>query len=97
MKGEFSFIKKLAKIAGAGGHGVVKGIGDDCALLDVGGQILALTVDASVEGVHFRRSYASSWQIGAKACAVTLSDLASMGAQPRWLLVTAVVPKDLSE
>src|SRR5262249_43754343 len=53
---------------------------------------LCLTVDALVEGVHFRRSTSTLGDVGHKALAVNLSDLAAMGARPRWCLVALGVP-----
>jgi thiamine-monophosphate kinase len=51
-----------------------------------------VTTDAVVEGVHFTRAFSSPADIGHKALAVNLSDLAAMGAKPRWALVSLVLP-----
>ncbi|HEY9787211.1 MAG TPA: thiamine-phosphate kinase [Candidatus Obscuribacterales bacterium] len=66
-------------------------IGDDCAL--VSGQTL-LTSDSLVEGTHFLRPLMSLDDIGWKAAAVNLSDVAAMAGRPRYLLVAATVPHD---
>lgn len=63
------------------------GIGDDCALLDLGGTTLAVSIDASVEGVHFRTDWLSFEEIGWRAAAAALSDLAAEGAEARGVLV----------
>jgi thiamine-monophosphate kinase len=76
--------------------GVVKGAGDDAALMDwTAGQQLVVTCDAQVEGVHFVRSFSSPEQIGRRALTVNLSDIAAMGARPRFALVSLVLPSGL--
>lgn len=68
--------------------GVVLGVGDDCTLLaPTPGQQLAVSVDTSVAGVHFPGEAPPS-AIGHRALAVSLSDLAAMGAKPRWCLMS---------
>ena len=72
---------------------VVLGIGDDCALLRVPvGQVLAVTVDMLVAGVHFPAD-ADPEGIGYKSLAVNLSDLAAMGAMPAWVTLAIALPK----
>jgi thiamine-monophosphate kinase len=68
------------------------GVGDDCALLrpDAGLE-LALTTDMLVEGTHFLPG-AEPRSLGHKALAVNLSDLAAMGAAPRWALLALALP-----
>jgi len=83
---EFELIDLFVRGAPRGGEGVVLGIGDDAAVLEPPpGEELVMTVDAVVEGVHFDRSF-SPEEIGYKALAVNLSDLAAMGARPLWAL-----------
>ncbi|MBY0278313.1 thiamine-phosphate kinase [Candidatus Binatia bacterium] len=69
--------------------------GDDCAVLAAGARPLVLTTDALVEGVHFRRGWLDARQLGCRAIAVNLSDLAAMGAEPVWTLVAIAAPADL--
>lgn len=64
-------------------------IGDDCAL--IASQTLVST-DALVEGVHFRRDLMTLEQIGWKAVAVNISDIAAMAGRPRYLFVTVCAP-----
>jgi thiamine-monophosphate kinase len=72
---------------------VVLGIGDDAALLAVPPQMqLVLTTDALVEGVHFLPG-APSRPLGHRALAVNLSDIAAMGAQPAWMLLSLILPE----
>ncbi|PYO00069.1 MAG: thiamine-phosphate kinase [Candidatus Rokuibacteriota bacterium] len=74
--------------------GVRVGIGDDCAVLESpGGGLLLATTDLLIEDVHFRRRYAEPADIGWKALAVNVSDIASMGGRPRWALVALACPE----
>ncbi len=72
---------------------VVIGIGDDAAVVaPTRNALTVLTTDAQVEGVHFDRRYSSPADIGVRAMAVNLSDLAAMGAVPRWVLLSFALP-----
>jgi thiamine-monophosphate kinase len=69
------------------------GIGDDCAVLGPrAGTELCVTTDALVEGVHFTRPHFTLADVGHKALAVNLSDLAAMGARPSWFLCALALP-----
>lgn len=71
---------------------VVLGIGDDAALLRVpDGQELVAAIDTIIEGVHFPSGSAAE-DIGHRALAVNLSDLAAMGATPAWCMLSLSVP-----
>ncbi len=80
------------------GRDVCVGIGDDCAVMQIGrsdgGPLLLLKTDAVVEGVHFDR-HATPFQIGWKAMARPLSDFAAMAGWPRWALVTAALCEEM--
>ncbi len=72
------------------------GIGDDCAVLDVGGATLLLaTCDSQVEGLHFTFQTSRPEEIGRKALAVNLSDIAAMGGEPRYALISLLLPPQL--
>lgn len=72
---------------------VLVGPGDDAAVLaPVRNASVVVTTDAVVEGVHFLRAFSTPADIGHKALAVNLSDLAAMGATPRWALLSLVLP-----
>lgn len=74
---------------------LARGVGDDAAVLDPwpAGERLVVSTDASVEGVHFRRAWLSPEEIGWRAAAGALSDLAAMGARPLAVLFAATVPE----
>jgi len=77
--------------------GVLSGPGDDCAVVAPSrGLSLVLKTDAVVEGVHFTMPPFSPEDVGHKALAVNLSDLAAAGAHPRWFLCALGVPKTRS-
>jgi thiamine-monophosphate kinase len=68
------------------------GVGDDAALLQVpAGQELAVSTDALIEGVHFPEG-ADAFDVGFKSLAVNLSDMAAMGAEPRWATLVLTLP-----
>ncbi len=67
-------------------------LGDDCALIAVGGTTLALSIDASIEDVHFRTDWLDFKEIGFRAAGAALSDLAAEGATPLGVLVSLGVP-----
>jgi thiamine-monophosphate kinase len=85
---EFDRIRAITGVLGAQGMG----IGDDCALLRDGYEFIALSTDVSVEGVHFRREWISSEEVGWRSAAAALSDLAAEGADPIGLLCAVTMP-----
>jgi thiamine-monophosphate kinase len=69
-------------------------IGDDAAIIDVpNGERLVVSTDTSVEGIHFQRDWLSSFEIGYRATAASLSDLAAMAARPLGILIALTLPK----
>jgi thiamine-monophosphate kinase len=94
--GEFELLAEVRRRLPPPGPGVRLGSGDDAAIVVRGGAT-ATSVDALIDGVHFRRERASLAQIGRKALAVALSDLAAMGAAPGEAYVVLGVPPDLDE
>lgn len=73
------------------------GIGDDAAVLAPGSNPLVWTVDAQVEGVHFRRDFMSMTDIGYRATMAAVSDLGAMGATPLGMLSALVLPASFSD
>lgn len=99
-RGEFELIAALReRLAAAGattGAGVVVGSGDDAAITTSRG-VAVTSVDALVEGVHFRMPPFVPRQVGHKALAAALSDLAAMGAEPGEAYVQLGVPDALDD
>ena len=92
-RGEFELINDFVKAFPRPRAPLALGPGDDCALLrPQRGEELVLTVDAVVEGVHFTKRFRPE-EIGHKALAVNLSDLAAMGAKPVAFLVAIAMPE----
>jgi thiamine-monophosphate kinase len=94
--GEFELLAKLRERLPPAGSRVELGSGDDAAITVPGGAT-ATSVDAIVEGVHFRRGEARLETIGRKALATALSDLAAMGAEAGEAYVVLGAPADLGE
>ncbi|MBA7617497.1 Thiamine-monophosphate kinase [subsurface metagenome] len=92
--GEFGLIDLLAKMAGGGDERLLIGIGDDAAAWRGDDSIQLASVDSFIEGVHFTPE-TTPWQdVGGKALAINLSDIAAMGGIPRYALVSLSLPND---
>jgi len=93
--GEFGLIDRVKEAIGSPGAGVVVGIGDDVAVLRArGDKYLLATCDIQVEGTHFLKEAISPYQLGRKAAAINISDIAAMGGVPTYLLVSLALPKE---
>ena len=90
--GEFGFIDYINAVFPVP-EGTV-GIGDDCAVLPAGEGELLFSTDLLMEGVHFLRSESSPEDVGWKAAAVNLSDIAAMGGKPVATFLSIALPKD---
>ncbi len=94
--GEFGLIERIAKKIKCD-KSVICGVGDDAAVLSyTRDKYLLFTTDMLIEGVHFRRKDVSFAQIGRKALAVNISDIAAMGGIPKYAVVSAGFPKNIS-
>ncbi len=94
--GEFELLARVRERLPPPGPRVRVGMGDDAAVTVPGGAT-ATSVDAIVEGVHFRREHCGAAAIGRKALATALSDLAAMGAEPGEAYVLLGVPVGMGE
>jgi len=92
--GEFALIAAIQKVL-PGNAGVIVGIGDDAAVLRAPDGRFVATTDMLIEGRHFRREWSQPREIGGKAAARNLADIAAMGARPTALLVSFAGPGDL--
>lgn len=97
MSDEFERIEQIRRRLVFASADVQLGIGDDAALLAPSARAQAVSVDAQVDGVHFRRDLLAPADIGFRALATALSDLAAMGARPRAAFVALVTPPGLPE
>src|SRR5437667_11502299 len=92
---EDEWVAEMRKILGGEMPGVRLGVGDDAALVDAGDRLVILTADMLIEGVHFRLETISARDLGYKAIAVNVSDVAAMGGSPRYGLVSLGLPSDV--
>ena len=95
--GEFGFIDSIKEECITSLKGVIKGIGDDCAVFGpYSGRVLLFTTDMLVEDIHFLRDKISPYQLGRKAIAVNLSDIAAMGGRPLYCLISLGIPVQMN-
>ncbi len=93
--GEFGFIERIRKGCLVREASVLKGIGDDAAVFHTDpGMATLVTTDLLAERVHFLRKASSAFDLGYKALAVNLSDIAAMGGEPREAFVSIAIPED---
>jgi thiamine-monophosphate kinase len=96
--GERALLARIQAKLGTTGRrsaSLVIGIGDDAAVVaPTRNAQTVLTTDALVEGIHFDRRFSTPADIGYRALAVNVSDLAAMGAAPRWALLSLALPDD---
>jgi thiamine-monophosphate kinase len=94
---EKSLIQQIRRLA-RGGASLVKGIGDDCAVLRVPpGQELLVTTDFTLENVHFRRDWHPPELVGQRCLTRGLSDIAAMGGEPRAAFLSLALPGDIPQ
>lgn len=95
---EFEFIRRLREQTGSRRHSarVVTGIGDDASVItQLANRDAVVTADLLVEGIDFYRDATPARHLGHKALAVSLSDIAAMGARPLWSLVAIGMPTEV--
>src|SRR5215510_9959360 len=96
MRSEFDFINSLRRRVTLSSQSIVTGIGDDAAVFrSSSGKETVVSCDLLVEDIDFRRTTTPPYLLGHKALAVSLSDIAAMGARPLWSLISIGVPEDI--
>lgn len=91
--GEFGLINRLTKSITLQNGSTIKGVGDDCAVLNYPNKQVLVTTDMLMEGIHFDLTYIDMQHLGYKAAMVNLSDIFAMNATPRQLLVSVALGK----
>lgn len=91
MSSEFELLAALEPLLDSDGPGVRRGVGDDAAVLEADGSVVA-AVDTLIDGVHIDRRWSTPADIGFKALSVNVSDLVAMGALPHAALVSLQLP-----
>jgi thiamine-monophosphate kinase len=95
--GEHALIERIRARVPDAPAWVIAGIGDDAAVIaPERGCVDVVTTDSLVEDVHFRRAWTSMRDVGYKALAVNVSDLAAMGAEPRAATLSLALPASLA-
>src|SRR6266481_10102555 len=95
---EFDFIQHLRDQTRSRKHSsrLVTGIGDDASVISqLAGRAVVVTTDLLAEGIDFYRDATPPRLLGHKALAVSLSDIAAMGARPLWSLVSIGLPSEI--
>lgn len=96
MKGESDFIDALQQRVAVKSQSLIAGIGDDAAVFrSTAGKETVITADLLVEDIDFRRTTTPPYLLGHKVLAVSLSDIAAMGARPLWSMISIGVPEDV--
>lgn len=93
--GEFSLIKKITKDIFVDKSMVIAGVGDDVAVIKTKSEKYSLlTCDVLIEGTHFKRETITPYQLGKKAIAINVSDIAAKGGIPNQALISIGLTKD---
>lgn len=95
---EFALIRSLERRFARHASGLVQGIGDDAAVIETSAQAWwHLTTDLLAEGIHFDLKSVTPESVGYRAAMANLSDIAAMGAVPRYLLISLAIPRTMKQ
>ena len=93
--GEFGLINRIRKWTSTSDPALLKGIGDDVAVIETGEKAWLVTTDLLIEDIHFELTWTDPFHLGRKALSVNLSDIAAMGGIPKYFLISLGVPENL--
>src|SRR5699024_3573657 len=93
---EFQFIDSIKQTT-YNQPSLLKGIGDDAAVLRASNKDVVTAVDTFIEGIHFSKKTMNLFQAGYRILAANISDMAAMGAQPKFYLVSIVIPEGIKD
>lgn len=94
--GEFGLIDRIASSVNLQNASSLKGIGDDAAVIDAGDEVILLSTDMMVEGIHFDLAYMPLQHLGYKSVAINVSDIAAMNGKPEQIIVSLAVSNRFS-
>ena len=94
--GEFGLIERLTRNIRIKNPGTITGVGDDAAVIDVKDQMMLLSTDLLIEGVHFDLTYVPLKHLGYKAAVVNFSDIAAMHGVPKQITVSVAISNRFS-
>ncbi|MDZ4716101.1 MAG: thiamine-phosphate kinase [Cytophagales bacterium] len=94
--GEFGLIDRISSQLTLRNKGSLKGIGDDAAVIDAGDEVMLMSTDMLLEGIHFDLSYMPLQHLGYKAVTVNVSDIAAMNGKPEQIIVGLAVSNRFS-
>ena len=92
---EVELVRAIRKVLSGDAPGVVVGVGDDAAVLEPTRHQGLVTADMLVEGVHFELGVTAAHDLGHKAIAVNVSDIAAMGGSPRYAVASVALPPSI--
>ncbi len=94
--GEFGLIKELTSGISYKHKNLIKGVGDDSAVFDMGNDCLIVATDMLTEGIHFNLMYTPLKHLGYKAVVVNISDIYAMNAEPQFIVVSIALSSKFS-
>ncbi|UCF87481.1 MAG: thiamine-monophosphate kinase [Nitrospiraceae bacterium] len=92
--GELGLIKAFRKKCRCASPGLIQGIGDDSAAVNIKKGVTLITSDMMLENIHFDLSYTTFYQLGSKLLAINISDVFAMGGKPKYFLLNIGVPEN---
>lgn len=93
LGGEVEFLKRVLRTDALPSSVLIPN-GDDAAVFEVGGKLIAVSTDAFVEGIHFSFEFSKPNQVGAKVIEASLSDIVAVGGKPNFVLISLCTPKE---